>query len=115
MAAPAVTQASNVPNLSGQNTSGTAVSGAVTVNTQMGVVTSESLATAPGADYVLTLTNSSIYANSVVLFSVGNGSNTTIPVYPHSIQPANGSVVAKFRNAGGGALNGTLLLGFVVL
>jgi hypothetical protein len=102
--------------LSGQVQSATAAAGAATLNSQIGVVTSEALTTAAGSDYTLTLTNSYVASGSVVLVSVGNGTNTTLYAVAHSIAPAAGSVVIKVRNAhGSAALNGTLVISFVVL
>lgn len=49
---------------------GTASSGAVTVNAMIGKVTTEALSTAAGAEYTLTLTNSYVTANDIILASV---------------------------------------------
>jgi len=94
---------------------GTSTAGAATVNHTGGTITTESLSTASASDYAFTLTNSVISPGSVVLISVGNGTNTTVPCYVHSVQVSNGQVTFKIRNAGGSALNGTLIIMFACL
>lgn len=57
---------------------GTAVAGAVTVTGLIGRITTESLTTAAGAEYTLTITNPDVAAGDIVLASVdANGSAGT--------------------------------------
>lgn len=95
----------------------TSTAGAATVNHTEGQITTESLSTAQNADYSFTLTNNCIYAGSIVIVQAVNGTNTTAPIYAHSVVPAAGSATFKVRNAcaTATALNGTILLNFVVL
>lgn len=88
---------------------GAATAGAVTLNGERAIATSEALTTAAGAVYTLTETNSSVVAASLVTCSVGNGTNTQgIPVVS-TVVPAAGSVVVKVLNAHASqALNGTI-------
>jgi hypothetical protein len=74
----------------------TASSGAATLNSICGTVTSESLTTAAGATYTLTLTNAFIAAADIVLVSLGTASGGT-PVIT-SVTPAAGSVVIVVQN-----------------
>jgi hypothetical protein len=94
----------------------TASSGAATLNTPAGVITSEALTTAAAAADTLTLTNSKIAAADQVLASVQNGSNTQgIPVVGR-VTPGAGSVVILVYNLHASqALNGTLKIAFVVI
>lgn len=93
----------------------TASSGAATLNKMAGVVTSESLTTAAGATYTLTLTNSDIAAADQVLVSVGNGSNSAGTPAVASVTPGAGSVVVVVQNIhASAALNGTIKIAFVV-
>ncbi len=93
-----------------------ATAGAATLNAPAGIITSESLTTAAGADYTLTLTNSFITATSAVLASVGNGTNTTGDPSLFSVTPAAGSATIIVRNGHATvALNGTLKISFIVL
>ncbi len=95
----------------------TASSGAATLSTKTGVVTTESLTTAQNAIYTLTLTNTKIAATSVVLVSVGNGTNTQGTPMLGAVTPAAGSCVIKVINkhATAEALNGTLKIAFAVI
>lgn len=93
----------------------TSTAGAATVNTQVGVITTEALVTAAAATYTFTLTNSLIQANSVVLVTVGKGTATTGEPAVHFVTPAAGSAVILIRNdAAAAALNGTIKIGFTV-
>ena len=107
---------SDVPNLSSGNTTATAAAGAVTVNSQLAVITTEALTTAAAGDYTLTVTDSRIDAGATVFVSVGNGTNTTAPCYAHSVAVTAGQVVILVRNAhASAALNGTLKINLVAL
>lgn len=100
----------------GDDGSAVSTAGAATVNHTGGIITTEALTTAAGADYSFTLTNNNISPSSIVLISVGNGTNTTVPYCVHSVQPAAGSVTFKIRNLHATvALNGTLVISFVSL
>lgn len=92
----------------------TASSGAATLNTGSGVITSESLTTAAGATYTLTLTDSQIAATDIVQATVSLGSATTgIPTVA-TVKPAAGSVTIVIQNiAASAALNGTIKIAFV--
>lgn len=93
----------------------TATAGAATLNQPAGVVTSESLTTAAGSDWVLTLTNSLIGTGSIVLASVGNGTNTTEGIAVHRVQPGSGSCVFHIRNThASAALNGTVKVAYQI-
>ena len=109
------TVASNVPQLSAANEVASATAGAATLNAQVGTITSESITTAAGSDYTLTLTNSLIKADSVVLPSVKTGTNTKVGLAVHEVTPADGSVVIKVRNNNAAALDGTIKVSFAVI
>lgn len=86
---------------------------AATLNTAGGLITTEALSTAAGADYTFTLTNSLITAASVVAVDMSFLSNTAGgPIVKKSVTPAAGSVVFVFTNSGTAAFNGTMLLAF---
>lgn len=93
----------------------TGASAAATCNGFAGSVTTESLTTAAAAELSYTITNSRVKSTSVVLASVANGTNTTVGAGICSVTPANGSFVVVLTNAhASAALNGTLLINFVV-
>lgn len=94
----------------------TATSGAATLHKNSGVITTESLTTAAGSEYALTLTNNTIAAGDIVLASVQNGDNTIAPIFVSTVTPASGSVVIKVVNGHASSqLNGKLKIAFAVL
>jgi hypothetical protein len=100
----------------GTTKTATASSGAATLNSPSGVVTTESLSTAAGALYTLTLTNSCIAAADIVLLNVGLGTNSTGHPDVVSVTPAAGSVSVVVKNThGSAAFNGTLIVQFAVI
>lgn len=99
----------------GDHGDATAVAGAVVASHVSGQITSEALVTAAGADYVLTITHPLVIADSVVLASVFNGTNTTVGLAINSVTPALGSVAIRVRNThASSALNGTIVVSFVI-
>lgn len=98
-----------------KNNTATATAGAATLNAAgSGIITSESLTTANGSNYTLTLTNNMIAAADIVLGSVALGTATTGEPTLQSITPAAGSVVFVVRN-NGTLFNGTIKVSFVVI
>lgn len=93
----------------------TATAGAATLAKDSGKITSESLTTAAGSTYTLTLTNSAIAAADMVFASVAYGTATTgMPVITR-VTPAANSVVIVVQNIhASAALNGTIVISFMV-
>lgn len=93
---------------------GTAVAGAVTVNgAGAGIVTTEALTTAAGAQYTLTLTNNEINfgggTSDQVNADVCNGTSTTGTPSVTTVTEGTGSVVIVIQNVhASAAFNGTL-------
>lgn len=88
---------------------------AATLNTTGGLITTEALTTAAGADYTFTLTNSLLVAGAPAPeVQMKDGTNTTGAVAVKSITNATGSTVLVFTNTGTVAWNGTKLIGFHV-
>lgn len=110
-------KASDTPQLSSGIDAATAVAGAATLNAQVGVITSEALTTAAGADYTLTLTNTRVDAGCVPFFTVVNGTNSAGgPCWAHSPVITEDQVVVKVRNThGANALNGTIKINFLLI
>lgn len=103
-------------SLSPLNGTATAAAGAATLNASAGVVTSEALTTAAGADYALTLSSDKIAAGDMVFASVDNGTNTTEGISVHRISPSAGQVIIRVRNTHATvALNGTIKISFFVI
>jgi hypothetical protein len=96
------------------NKTATAVAGAATLNKTAGVVTSESLTTAVGAIYTLTLTDTAIASTDQVMATVQPGTSTTGTPSITTVDPAAGQLVIKVKNIDStNAFNGTLLISFV--
>jgi hypothetical protein len=91
----------------------TATAGAATLNNRFGKVTSESLSTAAGALYTLTITNSQISATDQVMASVGYGTANAGTPNVARVEPAAGSLVIVIQNIhGSAALNGTIKVAY---
>ena len=101
------------------NNTGTASGGAVTLNAAgSGIITSESLSSAAGSPYTLTLTNNMVAAADLVFATVQNGTNTGGDPYILAVTPAAGSVAIKVGNDTANvstAFNGTLKIGFLII
>ena len=95
--------------------SATSTANAATINAQIGQITTEALTTAAGATYTMTLTNSFVKATSIVLASVGKGTDTAGQPTVCFVTPATGSVVIIIQNVhASNALNGTITINFLV-
>jgi hypothetical protein len=93
----------------------TAVSGAASLNQDAGTITSESLTTAAGLTYTLTVGCDAVTINSVVQVELYPGTNSAGDPTLNSVTPLNGSFVCVVSNRHAtNALNGTLKFGFVV-
>jgi hypothetical protein len=93
----------------------TAAGGAATLNKMAGVITTEDLTTAAGSNYVLTLTNSVVGPNDIVMVSVDEGTNTAGLPAVAKVNPASTELIVTIRNIhASAAFNGTLRINFVV-
>lgn len=95
----------------------TAVSGAAALNKNSGTITSEALTTAAGSAYTLTLTCGAVKnSDSIVLWSVDHGTNTTAGLEMGKVTPGSGTVTFTVWNRHASApLNGTLVIRYFVL
>lgn len=97
------------------NVTAKATSGKATAHGQGGIITTESLSTAAGATYTLTLGNEIISENSVVLAQVCNGSNAAGDPTLTTVTVTLGQAVIVITNRhASAALNGTLKVTFFV-
>lgn len=90
-------------------------SNVATFNTDAGVVTTQPLTTAALTAVTFTINCSAVDPTSLVMASVGNGTNTTgIPTLG-TVTPGNAVVtVVIFNDAPAAAFNGTLTIALVV-
>lgn len=93
-----------------------ATAGAATLSKQSGTVTTESLSTAAGAIYTLTLTNSLVTSTShIPTPSVCNGTNSQGQPTVLTVTPGSGQLVIVIKNVdAAAAFNGTLKISFVI-
>lgn len=96
----------------------TAAAGAANIQTVVGQITSESLVTATGALYTLTIVGRHFQADSVVMASVRLGTSTQgtpqiVSVTPSGL-PGAGQVVIVVKNIDAtNAFNGTIVVSFL--
>jgi hypothetical protein len=97
-------------------TTATAASGAATLNSRYGKVTSEAITTAAGATYTLTLTNAGIGASDLVFASVSLGAGTGGTPTVCGVKPAAGSVTIVVQNVhASAAFNAAIVISFIVI
>lgn len=94
---------------------GTEAANVVTVNNQAGVITTSALTTAGGASYAITWTNSSIVAGSSILLTLMGGTNTVKNITLQATAGSGTSTLTIYNNTAAIALNGTLIIGFLVV
>lgn len=94
---------------------GTCVSNAVTISKMAGVITTESLTTAGGANQALVLTNTLIAAGDIILITLAGGTNTTKNITLQAVATANTGTITVYNNTAATALNGTLIINFLVI
>ncbi len=95
---------------------GVAVAGAATLNQGGGFVTTESLTTATGATYTLTLTNSLIDVNTMVFVNATLGTSTQGTPDPTIVTNGNGTATILIKNIDAtNAFNGTVVIGFFLV
>lgn len=93
---------------------GTESSNAVTTTGTSGVITTSSLTTAGGSSYIISWTNSKITTASTVGLFVMGGTNTTADFSLKVVPGSSTSAITITNNTAATALNGTILLGYVV-
>jgi hypothetical protein len=93
---------------------GVCVANAVTINKNSGVFTTEALTTAGGASQAIALTNSVITTASVLVCQWNGGSNTTANITIVAVPAAGGATITIVNNTAATALNGTLIISFLV-
>jgi hypothetical protein len=93
----------------------TSAAGAVTLNEPVGIITTESLTTAAGSTYTLTLTNNLILASSLLVVNASSGTNTSAGLDVQEVTCAAGSATINVKNTNASALNGTIVLKYILL
>lgn len=94
---------------------GTEAANAVTANGMAGLLTTSALTTAGGASYAITWTDSFITASSVVLLTIAGGTNTTENITLKCVPGAGTATLTIYNNTAATALNGTILISYLVM
>lgn len=95
---------------------GTESANAVTASGMSGIITTSSLTTAGAASYAITWTNTFITTTSTILLSIMGGSNNATNNISFTVTAGAGtSTLTIFNNTAATALNGTLLIGYLVV
>ena len=105
----------NFSQINPEYNTGTSAAGAITLNSQTGLITTESLSTGAQAIYTLTVTNNRIQASSSLNIDTYLGTATNGSPFIQSIAVTAGQVVITVQNVAGAALNGTLQFPFWVM
>ena len=119
--------ASNVMVLNASNTmtgtgriisvkaNGTEAANAVTASGMAGLITTSSLTTAGAGSYAITWTNTYISSTSSVLLTIAGGTNTTENI-TLKVAPGSGTATLTiYNNTASTALNGTILISYLVI
>lgn len=95
--------------------SGTSGTSTVTLSKTLGVITTDAITTAAAADHVMTVTNTTVTASSVIVASINKNASTGWPVIT-SIEPGSGSFVIRITNMhASAAFNAALKIAFQVV
>lgn len=93
---------------------GTEAANAVTASGTSGVITTSALTTAAGASYAITWTNTFITTASIIVLSLMGGTNTknTLQI---KATAGSGTSTLTITNNNAAALDGTVIIGFMVI
>jgi hypothetical protein len=108
-------QLSAAGSITANKVNGTEAANAVTASGMAGVITTSALTTAGGASYVITWTNTLITATSSVLITLAGGTNTTENITLKVVPGAGTATLTIYNNTAATALNGTILLAYLVI
>ena len=94
---------------------GTEAANAVTADGMAGAITTSSLTTGGGLSYAITWTNTFISATSVVLLTLAGGTNTTENITLKCVPGAGTATLTIYNNTAATALNGTIIMSYLVM
>lgn len=97
-----------------QKATGTEAANAVTASGTSGVITTSSLSTASGSSYTITWTNTFIDTSSIVMLSIMGGTNTKKSLELEATAGIGTSTIT-ITNNNAAALDGTVIIGFIVI
>ena len=94
---------------------GTETANAVTASGVAGVITTSALTTAGGANYAITWTNTVVTTTSVILLTIAGGTNTTENITLKVVPGSGTATLTIYNNTAATALNGTILISYLVM
>lgn len=94
---------------------GTEAANAVTASGTTGVITTSALTTAGGANYAITWTNTFMTTASIIQLTLMGGTNTTKNTTMQATAGAGTSTLTIYNNTAATALNGTILIGYMII
>jgi len=94
---------------------GTEAANAVTASGMSGILTTSSLSTAAGSSYSIVWTSTFITSTSSILLTVSGGTNTTENITLKCIPGSGSATLTIYNNDPLAALNGTLLITYLVI
>lgn len=86
-----------------------------TLNTGAGVVTTDSLSTAPGGRQALTVENALVERNDIIMLTRAGGTNSTGAPECEAVAAPGRIIITLKNNAQSGAFNGTFVYNFLVV
>ncbi len=93
---------------------GTEAANAVTASGMAGAITTSSLTTAGAGSYAITWTNTFISSTSTVLLTIAGGTNTTENITLKVIPGSGTATLTIYNNTAATALNGTIIISYLV-
>lgn len=94
---------------------GTEAANLVTANGMAGTITTSALTTAAGSSYSIAWTNSFITSTSSVMLMLGSGTNTVFDLTIECSPGNSSTIITIYNNSATAALNGTIVLNYLVM
>lgn len=94
---------------------GTEDANAVTASGTAGIITTSALTTSGAASYAITWTNTFITTSSIIQLTIMGGTNTTQNITLVADAGSGTSTLTIYNNTAATALNGTILIGYMVI
>ena len=104
-----------VAQIDADSGTGTTSSSAVTVSKMAGVITTEALTTAAGANEAITLTNTLIAAGDMVFVQYAGGTNTNEEFVIKATAGSGSATITLYNTHVSAALDGTVIFNFLVI
>ena len=111
----AVNTMTNTGGLNFFKSNGTEAANAVTTTAFSGMITTSALTTAGGASYAITWTNTAFTTSTYVGISLAGGTNTVNNITIKCVPSAGTATLTIYNNTAASALNGTIIINYVLM